>query len=109
MLQTDASRKNGLGFSLLQRQDGHWGLIHCGSRLISDTESRYVMVELDLKAVEWAMHECRLYILGLHQFTLIVDHQPLVAISDRYTLDADEKPRLQRMKECISRFIFKTV
>lgn len=51
VLQTDASRKNGLGYILLQRHGDHWKLIQCGSRFVSDTESRYAMVELELLAV----------------------------------------------------------
>ncbi len=50
------------------------------------------MVELEMKAVEWAMGKCRLYLLGLPMFTLVVDHQPLVTIPDKYTLDAVENP-----------------
>ena len=40
VLQTDASRKNGFGYALLQHQSGHWRLIQCGSRFLTDTESR---------------------------------------------------------------------
>ena len=98
VMQTDASRKNGLGYALLQRQDDRWKLIQCGSQFITETEARYAMVELEMRAVEWATKKCRLYLLGLLSFTLI-DHQPLVTILDRYTLDGVENPRLQRMKE----------
>jgi hypothetical protein len=44
VLQTDASRKSGLGYVLLQRQNDHWKLIQCGSIFVSDTESRYAIV-----------------------------------------------------------------
>lgn len=67
------------------------------------------MVELELKAVKCTIYKYRLYLLGLNQFTLIVDHQPLVVLLDRYTLDAVQNPRLQRKKERISQFIFNTV
>ena len=109
VLQTDASRKNGLGYALLQQHPEGWKLVQCGSRFVSDTESRWAMVELEMKAVEWAMGKCRLYLLGLPTFTLVVDHQPLVTILDKYTLDAVENPKLQRLKEKISPFVFKTV
>jgi hypothetical protein len=33
-LQTDASRKNGFGYALLQRQSDRWRLIQCGSRFL---------------------------------------------------------------------------
>jgi hypothetical protein len=109
VLQTDASRKNGLGYVLLQRQGDHWKLIQCGSRFVSDTESRYAMVELELLAVVWATKKCHLYLVGLPKFTLVVDHQPLVTILDRYTLDCVENPRLQRLKEKLQRYVFQTV
>lgn len=50
----------------------------CGSRFVTETESRYVMVELELKSVEWAVKNYRLYLIG---FTLIGDHQPLSLFS----------------------------
>ena len=46
---------------------------------------------------------------GLQKFKLIVDHQPLVTILDKYTLDAVENPRLQRIKERMASFTFTTV
>ena len=53
--QTDASLKNGMGYILLQRQSDKWRLIQCDSRFVSDTESRYPVIELELSAVKWAM------------------------------------------------------
>ena len=108
MLQTDASKKNGFGFALLQRQDGQWRLIQAGSRFLTDTESRYSIIEMELCAVVWATKKCRLYLLGLPHFQLITDHQPLVPIIDKYSLDAVETPRLQRLKERLSPFVFTT-
>ena len=109
VLQTDASRKNGLGFALLQKHDNHWRLIQAGSRFLIEAEARYATIELELCGVVWAMKKCRLYLLGLPHFTLIVDHQPLVTILDKYSLDAVENPRLQRLKERTSPFIFTTI
>ena len=54
------------------------------------------------------MRKCRLYLLGLPSFQLVVDHQALVTILDKYTLDAVENPKLQRLKERLSPFIFTT-
>jgi hypothetical protein len=39
----------------------------------------------------------------------MVDHQALVAILDKYTLDAIENPKIQRMKERLSPYSFTTV
>ena len=109
VLQTDASRTKGLGFVLLQRhQDNQLHLVHCGSRFISETESRYAMVELELLAVVWAMNKCRYYLLGLPTFELKVDHRPLVPIlNDKQLYDIDN-PRLMRLKEKILPYSFIT-
>ncbi len=99
-IQTDASRLKGLGFVLMQKHDDGWKLVQCGSRFISDTESRYAMCELELLAVYWAVaKKCRNYLLGLPGFKVVTDHKPLVPILNSYTLDMIENPRLQRMKE----------
>ena len=66
------------------------------------------MVELELLAAVWAVKKCRLYLLGLPKFTLVVDHQPLVSILDKFTLDAVENPRLQRFKEKLAPYVFTT-
>ena len=108
-LQVDASRKNGMGYALLQRHGEIWKLVDANSRWCTDTESQYAIVELELAAVEWAMRKCRLYLLGLSSFQLVVDHQVLVTILDKYTLDAVENPKLQRLKERLSPFIFSTI
>ena len=60
-------------------------------------------------AVVWAMSKCRLYLSGLQHFTLATDHRPLVPILNHYTLDAVENPRLQRLKEKISPYLFTAV
>lgn len=43
-LLTDASRLQGLGFALMQDHGTEWRMIQCGSRFVSDTESRYAAV-----------------------------------------------------------------
>ncbi|KZS08458.1 Uncharacterized protein APZ42_027535 [Daphnia magna] len=88
-LQVDASRKNGMG--------------------CTDTESRYAIVELELTVAEWAIRKCKLYLMGLPTFTLVVDHQALVPILNNYTLDAVENPKIQRLKKRLSPYIFTTV
>ena len=108
-LQVDASRKNCMGYALLQRHEDGWRLVDANSRWCTDVESRYAIVELELAAVEWAIRKCRLYLSGLPDFTLVVDHQALVAILDKYTLDAIENPKIQRLKERLAAYSFHTV
>jgi len=64
---------------------------------------------MELTGVVWAMKKCRLYLLGLPHFTLVTDHQPLVPILDKYSSDAVETPRLQRLKERTFPYIFTSV
>ncbi|XP_043217351.1 uncharacterized protein LOC122379318 [Amphibalanus amphitrite] len=106
MLQTDAARTKGLGFALLQRHGDDWRLVHCGSRFLTDTESRYAVVEIELAAVLWACRKCHIYLAGLPHFTLIVDHRPLVPILNQKQLSEIENPRLQRMREKLTPYSF---
>ena len=106
MLQTDAARTKGLGFALLQRHGDTWRLVQCGSRFLTDTESRYAVVEIELAAVLWACRKCHIYLAGLPYFTLIVDHRPLVPILNQKQLSEIENPRLQRMREKLTPYSF---
>lgn len=98
-----------MGYALLQRHGDSWRLVDANSRWCTDTESKYAIVELELAAVEWAIRKCRLYLSGLPNFTLMVDHQALVSILDKYTLDAIDNPKIQRLKERLSPYSFTTV
>ncbi len=109
MLQTDAARTKGLGYVLMQEgPDGNWHLIEANSRFISDAQSRYAMVELELLAVAYAMTECHNYLFGLPHFELVVDHQPLVSILNKKTLDCIDNERIRRLKAATSRYTFST-
>ena len=107
-LETDASRTNGLGYALMQRHGNDWRLVQCGSRFITDTESRYAMVELECLGAVWAMQKCRIYLAGL-QFTLVTDHQPLVTIFNCHSLNQIENPRLQCLVLKTRMFQFRTI
>lgn len=110
ILQTDASRLNGIGYALLQDHgQGQLRLVQCGSRFLTDAETRYATIELELLAAVWAMSKCRPYLIGLQNFTLMTDHRPLIPILNNYTLDAVENPRLQRLKEKTSPYLFTAV
>ncbi|XP_045133033.1 uncharacterized protein LOC123517147 [Portunus trituberculatus] len=52
------------------------------------------------------MFKCGYYLKGLQTFEHVTDHRPLISILNSYTLDAVENPRLQRLKEKLSPFIF---
>ena len=97
VLATDASRLKGLGFVLLQLVDDLWRPIQAGSRFVTPTESRYAMIELEALAACWAMKKCNMYLQGLHHFTLLTDHQPLIPILNSMGVADVENPRLQRL------------
>jgi len=96
-LSTDASR-HGLGFILQQNTAGTWNLIQAGSQFLTDTESRYTVIELEMFAVCWAVSKCKLFLTGLQHFTINTDHNLLILILNNHRLDELENPRLQQLK-----------
>ena len=106
-LQVDASRLKGLGYCLLQKQDGDWRVIQCGSRFLSPAESRYAMVELELLGAVWAASKTRIYTLGRRDVSLITDHQPLVSIINSRLMDQIPNPRIFCLKEKLLPYPFR--
>lgn len=105
-LITDASQLKGLGFALLQtNHDGTTRLIQCGSRALTDAETRYAVCEVEALAIQWAIFTCRLYLIGL-KFRVVTDHKPLIGIFSRSNLDAVDNSRLQRILEKLSPYTF---
>ena len=105
-LCTDASRQ-GLGFLLQQKgTDGPWTLVQAGSRFLTETESHYAVIELELLAISWAVSKCRLFLAGIQHFTIITDHNPLISILNHHRLDEVENPRLQRLKTRLMAYNF---
>ena len=97
-LFTDASRLNGLGFVLKQKQpDGYWKTVMAGSRYLTSAEERYAMVELELLAIAWACKKTATFTEGI-QFTIVTDHKPLIPILRDYSLAEIENKRLQRLR-----------
>ncbi len=79
-LYTDASRL-GLGYLLLQKaKDGSNRLIRCGSRALTDAETRYAVTELECLAISYAVSHCDFYLNGAPKITVITDHRALVGI-----------------------------
>ena len=85
-LITDASRL-GLSFVLQQRHDNACKTVQSGSRFLTNTETRYAIIDLELLGVAWATNKCRMYLLGLDHFTVITYHNPLVPIFNTHRLD----------------------
>ena len=96
-LSRDASRQ-GLGFVLQQKTGDKWTLVQAGSRFLSDAETRYAIIELEMLAVCWAIMKCRVFLAGLQHFDVATDHNPLIPILNTRRLDEVENPRLQHLK-----------
>ena len=73
-LETDASRKKGFGYALIQKQGDHWKMVAAGSRYLKDVETRYAMVEPEALAIHYGIKQCHLYLSGLPHFDVITDH-----------------------------------
>ena len=106
ILLTDASNLYGLGYALVQIDPKDpkkkFNLIRCGSRSVSDTESRYAPIELEALAIEWAIRRSKIYLLGSN-FKVQTDHKPLVGIFNRRDT---ENLRLQRIMEKVDNYTF---
>ncbi|XP_059091117.1 uncharacterized protein K02A2.6-like [Tigriopus californicus] len=64
------------------------------------------MTELELFAVVWAIRKCQLYLRGLANFLVEVDHKPLIPILNDYTMDNGSTPRIQLLLEKLASFSF---
>ena len=104
-LSTDASRQ-GLGFILQQKTSDEWTLVQAGSRFLSDVETRYATIELELLAISWAVLKCNMFLEGLQHFDIVTDHNPLISILNSRRLDEIDNPRLQRLKSRLMAYSF---
>ena len=71
-----AVKMHGLGFVLRHKVDGDWRVVQAGSWFLTDTESRYATIELEMLAVAWAVRKCNLFLAGLDHFAIINDQKP---------------------------------
>jgi len=78
-VSADAS-KNALGAVLLQLNNtGLWQPVEYASRKLTDTETRYAMIEKEALAITWACEKLDFYLVG-RNFEIETDHIPLVSI-----------------------------
>ncbi|KAF4514255.1 UNVERIFIED_CONTAM: hypothetical protein B566_EDAN019553 [Ephemera danica] len=94
-LASDASLM-GLGAVLEQEHQGMWRPVCYASRRLSETESRYAVIEREALGIVWACQKFHDFLMG-KQFHILTDHKPLVSILGTKNL-SDMTPRLQRMR-----------
>ena len=94
---------HGLGAVLLQTaNDGQKRPICYASRSLTETESRYAVIEKEALAATWACDKFSDYILGL-SFTLETDHKPLVPLLATKDL-SEMPPRVLRFRLRMMRY-----
>ena len=97
-LHTEASRRQGLGFVLRQKEDDEWRVVQAGSRFLTETEGRYATIELEMLVVTWAVKKCHIFLAGVPIFAIVTDHKPLIPVLNTKRLDEIENARLQRLR-----------
>ena len=79
-LETDAYRKKGFGYVLLQKHGSEWKVVAVGSIYLRDVKTRYAMLELESLAIHYGIKQFHLYLSGLPRIGVITYHQPLKTI-----------------------------
>ena len=83
-IDTDGSKLNGLGYSL-------------HSRHLSETESRYALIEFEAFSVAWGVKTFHYFLAGLPTFLVRNYHRTLIPILNNYALNEIDNPRFQRL------------
>ena len=73
-------------------------LITCGSKALTDTQTRYATIELECLAIMVAVKKCDFYLRGLPLFEVVTDHKPLIGIFQKEIFNL-ENSRLIRIRE----------
>jgi len=107
---TDASRLFGMGFALIQREQGSNAirLITCGSCSLTPTQQNYSTTELEMLAVCYGIAKCSFYLKGIHHYVVVTDHKPLIGCFAKDLNDIENK-RLQRMRERLISYNFTVI
>lgn len=107
MLLTDASRLNGIGYALVQKEvDGTINLIECNSMSLNDAQKNYATIEIECFGIKWAVQKCGYYLKGMiSPVQIITDHRPLVGIF-RKPLNELENKRLAKYREQLTDYQF---
>ena len=115
-IETDGSKLKGLGYSLQQWHgigckckcsQKVWKSIQCGSRFLSETESRYAPIEFEALGVAWGVDKCRYFLTGLPEFIIRNDHRTLIPILNNKSLNEIDNPRLQRLVEKLRPYTYR--
>ena len=117
-LATDWS-KQAMGFWLCQKQcrcEGSkpgcckegWQTVYCGSKFCSPGEGNMAPIEGEAASAVWAMSKCKFFLLGLPNFTLCLDHKPLIGMLGSQEYLTIPNPRLMNCKLKASLYTYTT-
>ena len=105
---SDASN-SGLGATIFQVQpDGTRRLVASKSHSLTDTESRWSVIEKEALGIAWALEKFDMYILGHPDVTVETDHKPLVPIFNSKAVN-DLTIRIQRQRLRAMKYAFNNV
>ena len=86
----------GIGGCILQRHGQQLRPVAFCSRTLSDSESRWAQIEKELLSAVWTCQKFHMFLAGLPNFKLEVDHKPLIPLIN--TKNLTQAPlRCQRM------------
>ena len=95
VVSADAS-SFGIGGCILQRHGQQLRPVAFCSRTLSDSESRWAQIEKELLSAVWTCQKFHMYLSGLPNFKLEVDHKPLIPLINSKNL-TQAPLRCQRM------------
>ena len=88
----------GLGAVLVQEKNGESCAVCYASRSLSQVERRYSQTEKEALALVWACERFHLYLYGLPQFDLVMDHEALKVI---YSRKSKPSAQIERWVLCL--------
>ena len=101
-VSADAS-KYAIGAVLLQNNgDDEWQPVEYASRKLTDTETRYAIIEKEALGITWACEKFDYYLVG-RKFEIESDHKPLIALLGEKDLSC-LPARVQRFKLRLMRY-----
>ncbi len=63
--------------------------MQCSLNSLTDAQTRYATIELEMLAMVWTVHKCGYYLKGLQTFEHVTDHRLLTPIISNYTFNVE--------------------
>ena len=78
----------------------------CGSTKLTDAQTRWAMVELELASTAFALEKCRMYCLGAKEIVIYNDQQALQGIAEKSLVEIQNN-RIIRILDRMSCFDYR--